>query len=80
MLTIQEILEKRIALERQLTYALMTMEKKSEIMKIRKDLLALQKECPHNVEAVVPVRGKCPYCEFPLKAIASSTKRSQESL
>ena len=49
-------------------------------MKIRKDLLALQKECPHNVEAVVPVRGKCPYCEFPLKAVASSTKRSKESL
>ena len=80
MLTIQEILEKRIALERQLTSALMTMEKKSEIMKISKDLLALQKECPHNVEAVVPVRGKCPYCEFPLKAVASSTKRSKESL
>lgn len=65
-MTIDEIIHKRFQLENQLAQALSTMEKKTTIFDLRKELMQIQKECPHDSEKYnwVIKNHTCPYCGF----------------
>lgn len=63
-MTMDELIARHEQLSRDLQIALSTMERKSTIAEIRKEIIQLQNECPHfsdkhNYEIV---DGYCPYC------------------
>ena len=63
-MTIEKIIESHERLEKELAFALSTMEKKDTIQKIRKQLIELQSHCPHfdsNYNYAI-IEDKCPYC------------------
>lgn len=56
-------------LERELIIALSTLERKDKIYKIKKEMLALQKQCPHfdpKDNYTIIEGNKCPYCGGPI--------------
>lgn len=63
-MTGREISDKIDKLEYELFSALSTFEKKSRIFEIRKEILALQEQCPHYDQyEIKPIEGhRCPYC------------------
>ena len=63
-MTIEEIMNLRESLERQLILALSNMERKDKIFQIKEELLSLQKQCPHYSaeHSFAIIDGKCPYC------------------
>jgi hypothetical protein len=66
-----EIIHKHEELKRRLIIAVSTMERKSTINEIHKELIDLQKQCPHfSVEhSFAIIDGECPYCGKQLEAI-----------
>lgn len=67
-MSIEKIIENRERLDKELRFALSTMERKDTIAKIRLDILKNQKACPHfdNKYNWAVVDGICPYCGFQL--------------
>jgi len=67
-MNIEEIIENRERLDRELRMALSTMEKKDTIAKIRLDIIKNQRACPHfdNRYNWTVIDGVCPYCGFHL--------------
>jgi Zn finger protein HypA/HybF involved in hydrogenase expression len=70
-MNMDEIIRKHADIERRLMFALSTMERKSTINEIHKELIDLQKQCPHfSVEhSFAIIDGECPYCGKQLEAI-----------
>lgn len=60
----EEIILRHEKLSRDLTMALSTMERKSTIAEIRKELREIQNVCPHYSDEYnfTMVDGYCPYC------------------
>ena len=67
-MNIEEIIKNRERLDKELRFALSTMERKDTIAKIRLDILKNQKTCPHfdNKYNWAVVDRICPYCGFQL--------------
>lgn len=67
-MSIEKIIENRERLDKELRFALSTMERKDTIAKIRLDILKNQKACPHfdNKYNWAVIDGICPYCGFQL--------------
>lgn len=63
-MTMDELISRHEQLSRDLNIALSTMERKTAIAEIRKEIRELQNECPHfsNKHNYVMVDGYCPYC------------------
>lgn len=63
-MTMTELISRHEKLSRDLNIALATMERKSTIAEIRKELIELQNVCPHfsNEYNFTMVDGYCPYC------------------
>lgn len=56
-------------LDKKLTIALSTMARKSDIYDIKKEMLELQKQCPHydpKDNYTIIEGNKCPYCGGPI--------------
>ena len=64
VMTAYEIALKRQALERELTFALDTFQRKDTIGNLRKQLRDLQLQCPHwdDEHVFVATDEHCPYC------------------
>ena len=65
-MNIDEIISRRTELEKQLRFALSTMEKKDAIYNIKEKLIEVQRQCPHFSDKYnwVAQNGTCPYCGF----------------
>lgn len=63
-MTMTELISRHEKLSRDLNIALATMERKSTIAEIRKELIQLQNICPHfsSEHNFTMVDGYCPYC------------------
>lgn len=63
-MNMDEIICKHADIERRLMFALSTMERKTTINEIHKELIELQKQCPHfSLEhSFAIIDEKCPYC------------------
>lgn len=63
-MTMTELISQHEKLSRDLNIALATMERKSTIAEIRKELIQLQNICPHfsSEHNFIMVDGYCPYC------------------
>lgn len=63
-MTMKDIIQRHALLERQLQYALATMEKKETIHDLRIQLIDLQSQCPHMSDEYnfTWVDNECPYC------------------
>lgn len=63
-MTMEEIIATHEDLDRKLQIALATMERKSDIEKLRVQIIENQKQCPHfdNNYNWMPVDDRCPYC------------------
>ena len=70
-MNMNEIIRKHTELEMRLKTALSTMERKSTINEIHKELIDLQKQCPHfsAEHNFAIIDGECPYCGKQLEAI-----------
>lgn len=70
-MNMNEIINKHEELKRRLIIAVSTMERKSTINEIHKELIDLQKQCPHfSLEhSFAIIDGECPYCGKQLEAI-----------
>jgi Zn finger protein HypA/HybF involved in hydrogenase expression len=70
-MNMDEIIRKHADVERRLIFALSTMEKKTTINEIHRELLELQNKCPHfDLDYNWPVvEGKCPYCGRNLEGV-----------
>lgn len=67
-MNIDDIIETRMTLDRELQIALSTMERKDTIYELKQKIINNQKHCPHasakyNWEIA---NGTCPYCGFHL--------------
>ena len=69
-MNINEIIRKHAELERRLIIAVSTMERKSTINEIHKELIDLQRQCPHfsAEHNFAIIEGECPYCGKQLEA------------
>lgn len=67
-MNIDDIIQNRQDLEYRLRVALSTMERKSTIQEIHKEIIENQRQCPHvdNKYNWAIVDGICPYCGFVL--------------
>ena len=70
-MNMDQIIQKHEELSYKLRVALSTMERKTTINEIHKELIELQRQCPHfslehNFEII---DGECPYCGKQLEAI-----------
>lgn len=65
-MNIDEIIETNKTLNKQLTFALATMERKDTIKDIRLQIIANQQKCPHtSTKYGWEVKNNtCPYCGF----------------
>lgn len=63
-MTMDQIIQKHMELSHELTIALSTMERKSVIYELRKELREIQNICPHfsHEHNFAMVDGHCPYC------------------
>ena len=70
-MNMNEIIHKHAELERRLKIALSTMERKATINEIHKEIINLQKQCPHfsAEHNFAIVDGECPYCGKQLEVI-----------
>ena len=70
-MNMNEIIHKHEELERRLKIALSTMERKATINEIHKEIINLQKQCPHfsAEHNFAIVDGECPYCGKQLEVI-----------
>lgn len=70
-MNMNEIIRKHAELERRLIIAVSTMERKSTINEIHKELIDLQRQCPHfsAEHNFAIIDGECPYCGKQLEAI-----------
>ena len=70
-MNMNEIIHKHEELERRLKMALSTMERKATINEIHKEIINLQKQCPHfsAEHNFAIIDGECPYCGKQLEAI-----------
>ena len=65
-MTIEEVINTRVKLDKELKMALATMERSSAIYDIRKKIIENQKRCPHfdqNYNWAI-IDETCPYCGF----------------
>ena len=65
-MTIEQIINNRENLDRQLRVALSTMERSDKIFEIKKQIIENQKQCPHfdNNYNWTITNDTCPYCGF----------------
>ena len=65
-MNIDNIIETRERLDRELRIALATMERKDNILKIRQAIINNQKRCPHVSDKYnwTIAYNTCPYCGF----------------
>lgn len=70
-MTMNEIIQKHNELSYKLNVALSTMERKSTIYELRRELSEIQRICPHFSEEhnFMMVDGYCPYCGKKLEAV-----------
>ena len=70
-MNMDQIIQKHEELSYRLRVALSTMEKKSTIYEIRKELGEIQRICPHfsAEHNFVMVEGHCPYCGKKLEEV-----------
>lgn len=63
-MTTEEIFSKHTKLEEELLRALSSMEMKSDVYEIRKQIEEIQSECTHFSDKLnfVRVNNRCPYC------------------
>lgn len=63
-MNMEDIISRHNELERRLHIALATMERKSTIYEIKKEMREIQNVCPHfsNEYNYAMVDGYCPYC------------------
>lgn len=66
MSNIEHIIQQHEKLDKELRMALATMERSDKIEKIRKEIIANQRQCPHfdNNYNWAIVDETCPYCGF----------------
>lgn len=67
-MNIDDIIQNREELNTRLRMALATMERKSTIQEIRKEIIHNQQQCPHFSDKYnwAIVDGVCPYCGYML--------------
>ena len=70
-MNMDQIIQKHTELSYKLNYSLSTMERKSTINEIHRELIELQRQCPHfSLEhSFAIIDGECPYCGKQLEEI-----------
>ena len=65
-MTIDEIIANHEQLDKELRFALSTMERSDAVSNIRQKIIENQKHCPHFSDKYnwTIAYGKCPYCGF----------------
>ena len=63
-MNIDNIINKRMQLNKELQFALATMERKDTIYEIKKQIMDNQTQCPHISDKYnwIAENGICPYC------------------
>ncbi len=63
-MTIDEIIQRREELSKELTYALSTMVLSNRVREIKNNMKAIQAQCPHQSSKYnwEKINNKCPYC------------------
>lgn len=63
-MTIEEITSASAQLNEELRQALSTMERSDKVMRIRKEIRALQAQCPHSDKYQFGLETICSYCGY----------------